>query len=76
MGHEPFAQAMMLSAIRLAVYGRFKYRIDSSDARHLLLSDRAELAEILRQYGFGDPEQLIRHVETWGSIQLVDPNGS
>ena len=67
---------IVLQAIRLDVHDRFQYRLDGPEDESVLFRDREEVSASLRRLGVADPDALIRHVETWGTIEIPTPKTS
>lgn len=62
---------IMLQAIRLDAYGRFRYRIDF-DGEVFLTSDAQEAAAKLASLGVQSPKHLVEHCRDWGDVTIPE----
>lgn len=62
---------MRLSAKRLDLRDTFQFSIEAEGSTAAVTCERMKAAKLLVRMGINDPMQLIEHVQTWGTVDLV-----
>jgi hypothetical protein len=63
---------IMLTAIRLDAYDRFQYRIEAPELVPVVMSNAEAVASLLLQLGVKNPQPLIEHARTWGTVEIAE----
>jgi hypothetical protein len=62
---------ILLTAIRIDVYGHFEFRIEGDEIdRTVVTGEALKAAKTLSKLGVENPLQLVEHVREWGSVEI------
>ena len=64
---------IVLTATRVDVVGRFRFRIEVDGVEHAATQDAVKAAKYLFDLGVDRPLQLVEHVREWGSVEIIEP---
>jgi hypothetical protein len=64
---------ILLSAFRLDSSGRYSYRLEPAKGAPVATDDQEVVVEALLALGVENPDRLIAHARTWGSVEIVEP---
>ena len=73
MRQSTFPWLVLLTATRVDVVGRFRFRIEVDGVERAITQDAVKAAKLLFDLGVDRPLQLVEHVREWGSVEIVEP---